>query len=82
MWLQELCPPVPDKGHDFHKMGVESQATGNRNSILAREEVKQRAEVSALALARPPSHASPPRSLAPLHIFPAFVTAAGPFVCV
>lgn len=67
---------------DFHEMEMESQVTGNQNSVLAREEVKQRTEVSALALARLPSHASPPRSLAPLHIFPAFVTAAGPFVCV
>lgn len=33
-------PPVPDKRGDFHEMEMESQATGNQNSILAGEEAK------------------------------------------
>lgn len=48
-WVLELCPHVPDKGGDFREMEMESQATGNQNSMLATEEAKQRAKVSALA---------------------------------
>lgn len=48
-WLQKPCPSVPDKGGDFHETETESKATGNQNSILAREEAKQKADVSAPA---------------------------------
>lgn len=76
------CAPRPLSLISIKWKWSHQKAKGNQNSILAREGVKQRTEVSALALARLPSNASTPRSLAPLHIFPAFVKAAGPFVCV